>query len=100
MAKGKGGGNNYRPIKNPELLGGQKDNRTPQEQVAAGIKPEVKKEDEKWVQTVERNPQQFQSKTRAEVAQDALKKRINEIKESKAVQQKDKEKDIDQDKDF
>jgi hypothetical protein len=49
MAKKNGGGNNYTPIKNTELLKGQPDNRTPQQQVADGKKPEAKKENENWV---------------------------------------------------
>jgi hypothetical protein len=48
MAKKNGGGNNYTPIKNSELLQGQPDKRTPKQIVQDDKRPEVKKDTENW----------------------------------------------------
>jgi hypothetical protein len=58
MAKGKDGGdNNYTPIKNPELLGGQPDKRTPEQMVSDNKKPEAKKDNESFVDLARRTTQ-------------------------------------------
>jgi len=54
MANKKGGGNNYTPIKNSDLLQGQPDKRTISQRVDDGKKPEAKKENEAWVKQAER----------------------------------------------
>jgi hypothetical protein len=55
MAKEKDGGkNNYTPIKNQELLGGQPDTRTPKQHALDGPKDSVKKDDEKFVDAIRR----------------------------------------------
>ena len=55
MAKGKDGGtNNYTSIKNPELLQDGRETRSLQEIVADGKKPEVKRDDETYVDTLRR----------------------------------------------
>lgn len=60
MAKKNDGGNNKVPLKNQELLNGQRDNRTPQQQAAAGKNPNVKKDNEKWEQLAERTTKEKQ----------------------------------------
>lgn len=102
MAKGKGGGNNYRPIKNPELLGGQKDNRTIAEQ-AANKRPEAKQDKETFVQALDRN-RQAQKEGKFSIDEKLNERRVQTDNSTKQSQQKDsqkdREKDIDHDKDF
>ena len=54
MANKNEGGNSYTPIKNAELLEGNPDTRSLDQRVTDGPKPEVRKDNEKWGETVKR----------------------------------------------
>jgi hypothetical protein len=94
MAKGKdGGGNNYTPIKNPELLQDKPDNLTIKQRVAEGKNPKMKKDNETFGDLVKRVVAEETQPYREKIEKQRSTEKDNskDIQKDKQEPEKDKE---------